>query len=92
MSLSDELVKLGVRGRRALIIEKMASSSKLNRRTSALLWLIAAALLIGIFIYLEQIALLYVVATLGIVLLLLIVAFADLENVGREDFDTKRSG
>jgi len=31
---------------------------------------------------LEQIAILYVVATLAIVLLLLIVAFADLEGVG----------
>lgn len=57
-----------------------------------MIWLVAAALVIGIFIYLEQIAILYVVATLGIVLLLLIVAFADLENVGRDDLDPKRSG
>lgn len=56
----------------------------LSRRTTALLYVIAAAIVIGTFIYLEQIALLYVLATLGIVALLLIVAFADLEKVGSE--------
>jgi len=62
----------------------MAQQTKLSRRTTALLYLVAAAIVIGIFIYLEQIAVLYVLATLGIVALLLVVAFADLENVGRE--------
>ena len=62
----------------------MAKQTKLSRRTTALLYLIAAAIVIGIFIYLEQIAVLYVLATLGIVALLLVVAFADLENIGRE--------
>lgn len=61
----------------------MANQGKLSRRSTALLILLAGAVFIGAFIYFEQIALLYVVATLGIVLLLLIVAFADLENVGR---------
>jgi len=59
----------------------------LNRRTIALLWLVIASVVIGLFIYFEQIAILYVIATLGIVLLLLIVAFADLENVGRETLE-----
>ena len=59
--------------------------SNMSRRTKAVLWLVVASIFIGAFIYLEQIAILYVVATLGIVLLLLIVAFADLENVGRGD-------
>ena len=62
----------------------MAKQTKLSRRTTALLYLVAAAIVIGIFIYLEQIAVLYVLATLGIVALLLVVAFADLENIGRE--------
>ena len=56
----------------------------MSRRTKALLWLFIAAIMIGAFIYFEQIALLYVVATLGIVFLLVIVAFSDLENVGRD--------
>ena len=66
--------------------------SNMSRRTKAVLWLLIAAIVIGTFIVLEQIAILYVVATLGIVLLLLIVAFADLEEVGRGDAgDTSRT-
>lgn len=56
----------------------------MSRRTKAVLWLLIAAIVIGAFIYFEQIALLYVVATLGIVFLLVIVAFSDLEHVGQE--------
>lgn len=59
--------------------------SNMSRRSKAVLWLLIASIAIGAFIYFEQIAILYVVATLGIVLLLLIVAFSDLENVGRGD-------
>jgi len=62
----------------------MAQQSRFSRRTTALLYLVAAAVVIGIFIYLEQIAVLYVLATLGIVALLLVVAFTDLENIGKE--------
>ena len=66
--------------------------SNMSRRTKAVLWLLIAAIVIGTFIALEQIAILYVVATLGIVLLLLIVAFADLESVGRSgEGDTSRT-
>ena len=61
--------------------------SKYSRRTVALFWLLAVGILIGFLIYWEQIALLYVFATLGLVALLLIVAFADLEKVGRENAD-----
>lgn len=58
---------------------------KLSRRTIAFLGLLVVAFFIGILIYLEQIALLYVFATLALVWLLLVVGFADLEKVGRED-------
>lgn len=40
---------------------------------------------VGLLIYLEQIALLYVLATLALVALLLTVAFADLESVSKPD-------
>ena len=53
----------------------------------ALLWLLAVGIVIGTLIYLEQIAILYVLATITLVVLLLIVAFADLENVGRENIE-----
>lgn len=51
----------------------------------AMLWMLAVAIVIGILIAYEQISLLYVVATLGIVTLLIIVGFADLEGVSRTD-------
>lgn len=52
---------------------------------TALLWLALVSIVIGSLIYLEQIPVLYVLATLALVVLLLIVAFSDLENVGRGD-------
>ena len=60
---------------------------RFSRRTSALLWLLAVAVVIGTLIYLEQIAILYVLATISLVALLLTVAFADLEKVGRENIE-----
>jgi len=59
--------------------------SKYSRRTIALFWLALVVVIIGVLIYLEQIAFLYVLTTLALVILLLIIAFADLENVGREN-------
>ena len=66
----------------------MASKErKLGRRAVALIWLIAVAVVIGTLIALEQIAILYVLATISLVALLLVVAFADLEKVGRENIE-----
>ena len=62
----------------------MATQQRFSRRTIALFWFLAVAVIIGILIYLEQIALLYALATIGLVVLLLIVGFADLENVNRD--------
>ena len=45
------------------------------------------SILIGTLIKLEQIAILYVLATLSLVVLLLIVGFADLEHVGTEGME-----
>ena len=64
-----------------------AKQGKLSRRSTALVWLIGVAIVIGTLIYLEQIAILYVLATMSLVALLLIVAFSDLENVGRENIE-----
>jgi heme A synthase len=62
-------------------------NTKFSRRSIALFWLAMVAVVIGVLIYLEQIALLYVLATMALVALLLIVAFADLEKVGLENAD-----
>jgi uncharacterized membrane protein len=61
--------------------------SKYSRRTIALFWLALVTVIIGALIYFEQIAFLYVLATLSLVVLLLIVAFADLERVGRGNIE-----
>jgi len=61
--------------------------NKFSRRSIALFWLLLVSIIIGTLIYLEQIALLYVLATLSLVVLLLIVGFADLEKVGRENIE-----
>ena len=60
---------------------------KFSRRSIALFWLALVAIVIGVLIYFEQIALLYVLATLALVALLLIVGFSDLEKVGVEDME-----
>ena len=64
------------------MIEKQ---NKFSRRAIALFWLLSVALVIGILIYFEQLAVLYVLATVSLVVLLLTVAFADLEKVGAEN-------
>jgi len=60
-------------------------TNRFGRRGVALFWLAIVSILIGVLIYKEQIAALYVMATLSLVVLLLIVGFADLEHVGIED-------
>lgn len=65
---------------------------RFSRRVSALLWLTAVAIVIGVLIYLEQIALLYVLATISLVALLLVVGFSDLKNVDRAQIQGFSSG
>ncbi len=65
----------------------MMMGRNFGRRTVALFWCGIVALVSGILIYLQQIPLLYVIATISLVILLLIVAFSDLENVGRDMID-----
>ena len=55
-----------------------------SRRSIALFWLAVVSILIFTLIAMEQIAVLYILATLALVVLLLIVGFADLEGVERE--------
>ncbi len=58
--------------------------SKFSRRIVALFWCMTIAVVIGFLIYFEQIALLYVLATLALVGLLVVVGFSNLESVDRE--------
>lgn len=56
-------------------------SKRFSRRTVALFWAALVGAIIAGLIYYEQISVLYVLATLSLVVLLLIVGFADLERV-----------
>ncbi|MBX7174354.1 MAG: hypothetical protein K1X72_25505 [Pyrinomonadaceae bacterium] len=60
---------------------------KFSRRTVALFWAVLIGIVIAALLVYEQIAILYVLATLSLAILLLIVAFADLEKVGRENVE-----
>jgi hypothetical protein len=62
-------------------------TGKFSRRAVALFWLALVAIVIGALIYFEQIAVLYVLATLALAVLLLIVGFSDLEKVGVENVE-----
>ncbi len=59
--------------------------SRYSRRMVALFWLLAVGIIIGFLIYIEQIALLYVLATLLLVALLVVVGRADLEKTDRNN-------
>ncbi|HJS51510.1 MAG TPA: hypothetical protein VJ781_06390 [Pyrinomonadaceae bacterium] len=65
----------------------MLMGREFGRRTVALFWCAVVGIVSGIFIYLQMIPLLYVLATLALAVLLLVVAFSDLENVGRDAVD-----
>ncbi len=55
----------------------------MSRRSKAFLWSSLIGGVIGTLVYLQQIAVLYILATIALIILLLIVAFSDLEKVGR---------
>lgn len=64
---------------------------KFSRRMVALFWMLIVAIGIGVLIAYEQVAILYVLATLSLVALLLIVGFSDLEGVSRTDVENAGS-
>jgi uncharacterized membrane protein len=61
--------------------------NKFSRRAVALFWVSIIAVVISILIYFEMIPILYVLATLALVVLLLVVGFSNLEDVGRENIE-----
>lgn len=53
---------------------------KSSGRLKSLLWIAGVTILVIVLMYLEQTAILYVVATLSVTVLLIIIAFADLHG------------
>ena len=58
----------------------MAKNKSVSRRGMALVWMLAVAIVIGVLIAYEQISILYLLATLAIVVLLLVVGFAAIDQ------------
>ena len=58
-----------------------SNKPRFSRRMVALFWMIVVGAVFGGLIYNEQISILYVLVTLSLVVLLLVVGFADLEKV-----------
>ena len=67
------------------------AKGRFSRRTISLFVLLLVAIIVGTLIAYEQISALYVLATLSLVTLLLIVGFADLENVGAEKLGDRQA-
>lgn len=61
--------------------------SRYSRRTKALFWLVLVGVIIGVLVGYQMFSVLYVLATIGLVALLLVVGFADLEKVGRDNIE-----
>ena len=57
--------------------QRIRTQTKRNR-TLTYLWIFGLALLVGLLIYFDQIAILYVFSTLGVTALLVVVATSDL--------------
>ena len=66
--------------------QSLRSSKTKKRRGFTYLWIAGLGIAIFLLIYLEQTALLYILATLGVTVLLVIVALADL---GRGELSTE---
>ena len=66
--------------------QRLRSTKNKKRRTITYLWILGLAVLVFLLIYFEQTALLYILATLGVTVLLVIVAFTDL---GRGELSTE---
>lgn len=60
----------------------------ISKRTKVFGWMLLVAAGITTLLYFEQVAVIYVLATLFLVILLLVVAFADLEKVGMNEEET----
>jgi len=57
----------------------------LSRRKQVFLILSVIAGVLAALLYFEQVAVIYILSTISLIVLLLVVAFSDLERVGQED-------
>lgn len=60
--------------------QKSLAGDRRRRKLITLLWALGLSVLVIVLIYLERTAILYILCTLGVCVLLLIVAFSDLAH------------
>jgi len=73
--------------------QRIRTTKTINRRAFTYLWIAALAVAVFLLIYFERTELLYICATLGVTVLLVIVAAADLgASSGRELTDAQAAG
>jgi energy-converting hydrogenase Eha subunit E len=65
--------------------KKTLASDRRRRKTITLLWVLGVSLLVIFLIYKEMTAILYILATIGVTVLLLLVAFSDLAHDGSSE-------
>ena len=61
--------------------QRITAAKSKKRRSLTLAWIVGSAIAVFLLIYFEQTALLYVLATLGVTILLFIVALSDIGHV-----------
>ena len=79
-----------VNGVKTKVSQRIKAKPK-KRRTITYLWIFGLALLVFLLIYFEQTAMLYVFSTLGVTVLLVIVAIADLGQSELATAETDRT-
>jgi hypothetical protein len=62
--------------------QKTLAGDRRRRKLITALWLLGLALLMSVLVYLERTAILYILCTLGVTVLLAIVALANLDQRG----------
>jgi hypothetical protein len=71
---------------------KTMTGDRRRRKLITALWALGLTVLVIVLIYLEQTAILYILCTLGVAVLLLVVAFSDLAHGEPKGTDVVQSG
>ena len=71
--------------------QRLRTNKNKKRRSITYLWILCLAILTFLLIYFEQTSLLYILATLGVTILLVVVALADLGKSERSSDATAMS-
>ena len=72
--------------------QKTLAGDRRRRKLITALWALGLAVIVIVLIYLEKTAILYILCTLGVTVLLMVVAFSDLGHVEEKGQQVVQSG